>query len=74
MRRQQYLAVTLSGLAAIGASVALFRTTPVVAQTHNWGFFSFGHQAPPYQPTASVTSAGECAACYFDNCVGIHRG
>lgn len=32
MRRQQYLAVTLSGLAAIGASVALFRTTPVVAQ------------------------------------------
>ena len=32
MRRQQYLTVTLSGLAAIGASVALFRTTPVVAQ------------------------------------------
>src|SRR5262249_31967087 len=32
MRRQPYLAVTLSGLAAIGASVALFRTTPVVAQ------------------------------------------
>jgi hypothetical protein len=22
--------------------------------THDWGFFSFGHQAPPYQPTASV--------------------
>ena len=33
MRRQQYLAVTLSGIAAIGASVVLFRTTPVVAQT-----------------------------------------
>jgi hypothetical protein len=32
MRRQQYLAVTLSGIAAIGASVVLFRTTPVVAQ------------------------------------------
>jgi hypothetical protein len=32
MQRQRYLAVTLSGLAAIGASVALFRTTPVVAQ------------------------------------------
>jgi hypothetical protein len=32
MRRQQYLAVTLSGLAAIGVSVALFRTTPVVAE------------------------------------------
>jgi hypothetical protein len=35
MRRQQYLAVTLSGLAAIGASVALFRTTPVVAQAQH---------------------------------------
>ena len=33
MRRQQYLAVTLSGIAAIGGSVVLFRTTPVVAQT-----------------------------------------
>jgi hypothetical protein len=32
MRRQQDLAVTLSGIAAIGASVVLFRTTPVVAQ------------------------------------------
>jgi hypothetical protein len=32
MRRQQYLAVTLSGIAAIGASVVLFRTTPIVAQ------------------------------------------
>src|SRR5215471_5557845 len=32
MRRQQYLAVTLSGLTAIGASIVLFRTTPVAAQ------------------------------------------
>ena len=32
MRRQQYLAVTLSGIAAIGASVVPFRTTAVVAQ------------------------------------------
>src|SRR5215471_14623635 len=32
MRKQQYLAATLSGFAAIGASVALFHTTPVVAQ------------------------------------------
>jgi Cytochrome P460 len=32
MTRQQYLAVTLSGIAAIGASVVLFHTTPVVAQ------------------------------------------
>jgi Cytochrome P460 len=32
MTRQQYLAVTLSGIAAIGASVVLFHSTPVVAQ------------------------------------------
>jgi cytochrome P460 len=33
--------------------------------THDWGFFSFGHQAPPYQPMASVKSAGECAYCHI---------
>jgi hypothetical protein len=33
--------------------------------TNNWGFFSFGHQAQPYQPTASVKSAGECAFCHI---------
>ena len=33
--------------------------------THDWGFFSFGHQAPPYQPMASVKSAGECASCHI---------
>jgi Cytochrome P460 len=35
------------------------------ADTHNWGFFTFGHQAPPYQPTASVKSVGECAYCHI---------
>jgi Cytochrome P460 len=35
------------------------------ANTHNWGFFTFGHQAPPYQPTASVSPAGECASCHI---------
>ena len=35
MRKQQYLAATLSALAIIGASVALFRTKPVVAQTQS---------------------------------------
>lgn len=35
------------------------------SDTHNWGFFSFGHQAPPYQPMASVKSAGECAYCHI---------
>jgi hypothetical protein len=40
MRRQQYLAVTLGGLIAIGAGVALFRTTPVVAQGRSEAVFT----------------------------------
>jgi hypothetical protein len=40
MRRQQYLAVTLSGLAAIGASIALFHTSPVVAQGRSEAVFT----------------------------------
>jgi len=40
MRRQQYLAVTLSGLAAIAASVVLFRTTPVAAQGRSEAVFT----------------------------------
>lgn len=50
MRRQQYLAVTLGGLAAIGAGIALFRTTPVVAQARRYEavFTSDGKlQLPP---------------------------
>ena len=53
MRRQQYLTVTLGGLVAIGASVVLFRTTPVVAQARRYDavFTSDGKlQLPP--PTA----------------------
>lgn len=33
--------------------------------TNNWGFFTFGHQAPPYKPTANVMSVGECAYCHI---------
>jgi hypothetical protein len=33
--------------------------------THNWGFFTFGHQAPPYEPTAKVMAAAECAFCHI---------
>jgi hypothetical protein len=33
------------------------------SDTNNWGFFTFGHHAPPYEPVANVMSAGECASC-----------
>jgi Cytochrome P460 len=33
--------------------------------TNDWGFFTFGHHAPPYEPTAKVMSAGQCASCHI---------
>src|SRR5215813_1703960 len=33
--------------------------------TNEWGFFTFGHQAPPYQPTAKAMPTAECASCHI---------
>ena len=33
--------------------------------TNNWGFFTFGHQAPPYKPFAKVMPASQCAYCHI---------
>jgi len=33
--------------------------------TNDWGFFTFGHQAPPYQPTARAMPTAECASCHI---------
>ena len=30
----------------------------------NWGFFSFGHKPPPYDPTSLVRPDSQCAACH----------
>jgi Cytochrome P460 len=30
----------------------------------NWGFFSFGHKPPPYDPTSVLQSEAKCAACH----------
>ena len=35
------------------------------ANTNKWGFFTFGHHAPPYSPTAKVMSTGQCASCHI---------
>jgi hypothetical protein len=40
MQKEQYLAATLTGIAVIGASVALFSTKPVVAQTGSAAVFN----------------------------------
>ena len=35
------------------------------ADTNKWGFFTFGHQAPPYSPSAKVMPAAQCASCHI---------
>ena len=35
------------------------------ANTNKWGFFTFGHHAPPYSPTTKAMPAAECAACHI---------
>jgi len=37
------------------------------AQTNAWGFFNFGHHAPPYAETAAAAPAAACAACHAAN-------
>jgi len=35
--------------------------------TNGWGFFNFGHHAPPYAKTAAAMPAEACAGCHIDN-------
>ena len=35
------------------------------ANTNKWGFFTFGHHAPPYSPTTKAMPAAECASCHI---------
>ncbi len=35
------------------------------AATKNWGFFNFGHHAPPYEATAPAAPADACAGCHI---------
>jgi hypothetical protein len=35
--------------------------------TNGWGFFNFGHHAPPYAKTAKAAPADACAACHQAN-------
>src|SRR5262245_16896359 len=35
------------------------------ANTNKWGFFTFGHHALPYSPSAKVMPAGQCASCHI---------
>ena len=35
--------------------------------TNSWGFFNFGHHAPPYAKTAAAAPKEACAACHIAN-------
>lgn len=35
--------------------------------TNAWGFFNFGHHAPPYLKTAEAAPAANCAGCHSAN-------
>ncbi len=35
------------------------------SETQNWGYFNFGHHAPPYAQTAAAAPAEACAACHI---------
>ena len=37
------------------------------SDTNGWGFFNFGHHAPPYPKTATVQPKDACAACHEAN-------
>jgi hypothetical protein len=37
------------------------------AETDGWGFFNFGHHAPPYLKTAAPQPASACATCHMAN-------
>ena len=36
-------------------------------ETNGWGFFNFGHHAPPYAKTAAVLPKEACAGCHMAN-------
>lgn len=39
--------------------------------TNGWGFFNFGHHAPPYAQTAAVQQKDACAGCHIANATNM---
>jgi len=37
------------------------------ADSNGWGFFNFGHHAPPYEATAAAAPKEACAGCHIAN-------
>jgi hypothetical protein len=43
------------------------KDTPRFPDSKGWGYFNFGHHAPPYAPSAKAAPVAECAQCHIDN-------
>lgn len=43
------------------------KDTKRFANTNGWGFFNFGHHAPPYEKTAKAAPVESCAGCHIAN-------
>jgi hypothetical protein len=37
------------------------------SESKNWGYFNFGHHAPPYAASSKAAPIGACAACHIAN-------
>ena len=37
------------------------------SESQNWGYFNFGHHAPPYAQAAMAAPTEACAQCHIDN-------
>ena len=37
------------------------------SDSQNWGYFNFGHHAPPYAATAAAAPIEACASCHIEN-------
>ena len=49
-----------------GVAVMLKDTKRYPDQAGGWGFFSFGHQEPPYQSFSAPHPVARCAQCHID--------
>jgi len=50
-----------------GIGVMLKDKTRFPDEPGNWGYFSYGHQAPPYAKTSPVRGREQCAQCHIDH-------
>lgn len=50
--------------AALNGLDVSVKDTRRFAETNGWGFFNFGHHAPPYAAAAPVAPREACAACH----------